>query len=304
MKSNDDKIWSEYKRRLKEYKAPLPTDMWNGIENRIPKKKHTTLKIFTILGTLLIIAAISVVAFAPERQDDNKKVLSISSSYKQNQNIYKTENVSSQNAKEQLLVVSTQNNNSTKIIDNKTTIQDNADKDNTSQITTSVETSSTMPVAKTVVIRPMDDKVHNSLIVNNNNNANHNIYNHQHSSNYSDTNTKKDVALSDIKNDTNHINFDSLLKEEKLILPNAFYPLSNDERVNTFHPAYKELKNYKMRIFARSGLLIYQTNDINRGWDGKYKGTLMNKGIYIYIIEYTDEQGNNHVQKNPFYLNR
>ena len=32
------------------------------------------------------------------------------------------------------------------------------------------------------------------------------------------------------------------------------------------------------------GILIFETNDINIGWDGYFKGQLSNSGVYIWKV--------------------
>jgi len=44
-----------------------------------------------------------------------------------------------------------------------------------------------------------------------------------------------------------------------------------------------------MLIFNRWGQLIFESKDINRGWDGKYKGKMVEFGVYTYKIETTDK---------------
>jgi len=45
------------------------------------------------------------------------------------------------------------------------------------------------------------------------------------------------------------------------------------------------IENFEATIFNRWGKEIYNWKDINEGWDGKYKGTLVVDGTYIYLIE-------------------
>ena len=53
-----------------------------------------------------------------------------------------------------------------------------------------------------------------------------------------------------------------------------------------FYPVVKEyIDNYKLQIFNRSGVLIFESNDINIGWDGYYKGQLCMQGVYVWYVE-------------------
>ncbi len=56
---------------------------------------------------------------------------------------------------------------------------------------------------------------------------------------------------------------------------------------NIFYPTTEFVKKYKMQIFNRWGELIFETNNINIGWDGYYKGVLAQQDVYIWKIEIT-----------------
>lgn len=79
-------------------------------------------------------------------------------------------------------------------------------------------------------------------------------------------------------------------------MPNAFIPNSqgpsggtyttkSDESAEIFHPSYSGVTDYQLRIFAaKTGILLFESNDINIGWDGYYRGQLCNPGVYIWKI--------------------
>jgi gliding motility-associated-like protein len=41
-----------------------------------------------------------------------------------------------------------------------------------------------------------------------------------------------------------------------------------------------------MQIFNRWGQLIFQSNDIRKGWDGSVNGQAQNTGQYVWQISY------------------
>ena len=47
------------------------------------------------------------------------------------------------------------------------------------------------------------------------------------------------------------------------------------------------------KIFNRWGNLVFETNQLNDGWDGYYKGELQNTGIYVYTLDATFSNGKN-----------
>ncbi|MFC2100814.1 gliding motility-associated C-terminal domain-containing protein [Bacteroidota bacterium] len=77
----------------------------------------------------------------------------------------------------------------------------------------------------------------------------------------------------------------------EIIIPNVFTPNSdgfNDE----FKPSSKNIVYYQLRIFNRWGKMIFQTNDISMGWNGKINNNDCTEGTYFFTIEY-QEFGNN-----------
>ncbi len=62
--------------------------------------------------------------------------------------------------------------------------------------------------------------------------------------------------------------------EFKVTIPNAFSP-NNDNLNDTFFPVTYGVEEFVyMRIFDRWGVLVYETNDINAGWDGRHNGKI------------------------------
>lgn len=53
------------------------------------------------------------------------------------------------------------------------------------------------------------------------------------------------------------------------------------------------LKQYDLKIFNRWGHEVFHSQDVNYGWDGKYKGELMrglvDKSVFVHIIELTED---------------
>src|SRR5690554_3431954 len=71
---------------------------------------------------------------------------------------------------------------------------------------------------------------------------------------------------------------------------NAFSP--NGDGNNDFIPVRGEcVNNLSFKIFNRWGNLVFETNKLNDGWDGYYKGELQNSGIYVYVLKATLENG-------------
>jgi gliding motility-associated-like protein len=76
-----------------------------------------------------------------------------------------------------------------------------------------------------------------------------------------------------------------------LYVPNAFSP--NGDGVNEiFKPVGEGFTNYKLYIFDRWGLMIFYTDDINKGWDGKILGKgseeTVQQDVYVWKIQLKD----------------
>ena len=90
-------------------------------------------------------------------------------------------------------------------------------------------------------------------------------------------------------------------------MPNAFIPnpqgpsggtysTKSDERAEIFHPNFSGVSDYQLKIFSKIGIPIFESNDINLGWDGYYKGQLSNPGVYIWKIR------GNFINGEPFIM--
>lgn len=53
--------------------------------------------------------------------------------------------------------------------------------------------------------------------------------------------------------------------------------LSND----VFYPFVRFVKDFRMRIFNRWGELIFESTDLNVGWDGYYRGVVSPQDVYV-----------------------
>jgi len=65
---------------------------------------------------------------------------------------------------------------------------------------------------------------------------------------------------------------------------NGYYSAKSDESAHVFHPESFGVSDYQLRIFSKQGVLIFESNDLNIGWDGYYKGRLSGSGVYIWKV--------------------
>jgi PKD repeat protein len=63
-------------------------------------------------------------------------------------------------------------------------------------------------------------------------------------------------------------------------------PTSGEAMDQFFFPPIREtVLNYHMQVFNRWGTLIFETYDINKPWNGYYKGSLCAQGVYVWLVE-------------------
>jgi len=48
-----------------------------------------------------------------------------------------------------------------------------------------------------------------------------------------------------------------------------------------FYPFVRFVKDFRMRIFNRWGELIFESTDLNVGWDGYYRGVISPQDVYV-----------------------
>lgn len=71
-----------------------------------------------------------------------------------------------------------------------------------------------------------------------------------------------------------------------LWIPNAFTPDQNNINDFWLPKAFTPLKSYDLKIFNRWGEILFESHDIEIGWDGKVNGNDCPEGSYMYLITY------------------
>ena len=82
-----------------------------------------------------------------------------------------------------------------------------------------------------------------------------------------------------------------LISEAKIFVPNAFTPNKDGKNevfipraILIFNQTGNPILDYKFEIYNRWGEQIFESNDLNLGWDGNYKGELCQEGYYVYKV--------------------
>lgn len=70
-------------------------------------------------------------------------------------------------------------------------------------------------------------------------------------------------------------------------IPNVFSPDINE----VWKVPHKSIVEFHCWIYNRWGALLYEFTDPNGGWDGRYKGRLVDTGVYYYVVTATGSDG-------------
>ena len=108
------------------------------------------------------------------------------------------------------------------------------------------------------------------------------------------------VANTDVCTDTAYAAVP--VKIQSLWFPNVFTP---DAPTNNLFRGYGVgVKDYELRVYTRWGDCIFQTKDINEGWDGTYLGVRSPVSAYLYVCNYTTLEGERRTQSGTVSLLR
>ena len=89
-------------------------------------------------------------------------------------------------------------------------------------------------------------------------------------------------------------NLVEVIQSGKIKFPSGFTPNphgpvggrweTNNRSNDVFHPIVKGVDEYRLEIFNRWGVMVFQSDNVNVGWDGYYEGELAPEGVYIYKV--------------------
>ena len=73
-----------------------------------------------------------------------------------------------------------------------------------------------------------------------------------------------------------------------IIMPTAFTP-NADGLNDVFKVKYPfPVKEFHLMVYNEWGNKVFETNNINEGWDGSYKGEPSIQGTYVWVISFAD----------------
>lgn len=76
----------------------------------------------------------------------------------------------------------------------------------------------------------------------------------------------------------------------ELFVPSSFTP-NNDDHNELFLIKGLNIVSYHLRIYNRWGALLFESNSMEKGWDGVYDNKKIQQGSYFYHIEVLGEDG-------------
>lgn len=89
-----------------------------------------------------------------------------------------------------------------------------------------------------------------------------------------------------------------------LFVPSAFSP-NNDGKNDLFRPLlFGPVRQYRFTIFNRWGQTLFQSTEINKGWDGNYAGVKQDTNVFIWVCSYQLEGEQPKVKKGTVLLLR
>ena len=282
-----DKNFEEFRERLKNFSEQPPEAMWDNISKQVAKPRHTGLVVSIVAVTLVLAGFVALLVSAPKgstsktsqtlsqtKNTENSLAVNTSKSEQSKTPFYsaktpkeinETPFYSDETAKEQNHSAATNLQGENLQISTVQTKQENASSKNPNIIAAEPK-----KVEKNRNGNPLPQKT--ALI-------NRELK----------TDTQKAPEIS--QRDT---------VRSQLFVPNAFTPLS--DKNNLFKPAQADVSDYRMNIYNRPGVLVFDSEDITHGWDGRSKGEVCPSGTYVYVISFRDTEGKPHTQKGTLML--
>lgn len=282
-----DKNFEEFRERLKNFSEQPPEAMWDNISKQVAKPRHTGLVVSIVAVTLVLAGFVALLVSAPK--GSTSKTSQTLSQTKNTENSLAVNTSKSEQSKTPFYSAKTPKEiNETPFYSDETAKEQNHSaatnlQGENLQIST-VQTKQENASSKNPNIIAAEPKK-----VEKNRNGNPLPQKTASINRELKTDTQKAPEIS--QRDT---------VRSQLFVPNAFTPLS--DKNNLFKPAQAAVSDYRMNIYNRQGVLLFDSEDITHGWDGRSKGEVCPSGTYVYVISFRDTEGKPHTQKGTLML--
>lgn len=282
-----DKNFEEFRERLKNFSEQPPEAMWDNISKQVAKPRHTGLVVSIVAVTLVLAGFVALLVSAPK--GSTSKTSQALSQTKNTENSLDVNTSKSEQSKTPFYSAKTPKEiNETPFYSDETAKEQNHSaatnlQGENLQIST-VQTKQENASSKNPNIIAAEPKK-----VEKNRNGNPLPQKTASINRELKTDTQKAPEIS--QRDT---------VRSQLFVPNAFTPLS--DKNNLFKPAQADVSDYRMNIYNRQGVLVFDSEDITHGWDGRSKGEVCPSGTYVYVISFRDTEGKPQTQKGTLML--
>ena len=282
-----DKNFEEFRERLKNFSEQPPEAMWDNISKQVAKPRHIGLVVSIVAVTLVLAGFVALLVSAPK--GSTSKTSQALSQTKNTENSLAVNTSKSEQSKTPFYSAKTPKEiNETPFYSDETAKEQNHSaatniQGENLQIST-VQTKQENASSKNPNIIAAEPKK-----VEKNRNGNPLPQKTASINRELKTDTQKAPEIS--QRDT---------VRSWLFVPNAFTPLS--DKNNLFKPAQADVSDYRMNIYNRQGVLVFDSEDITHGWDGRSKGEVCPSGTYVYVISFRDTEGKPHTQKGTLML--
>jgi PKD repeat protein len=102
---------------------------------------------------------------------------------------------------------------------------------------------------------------------------------------YSESGCQDSLTVNDVFSDKG-----SFIRFPNAFMPNTggptggYYSQLTDMDNQVFHPVVSGVAEYNLKIYNKSGLMVFESSDPEMGWDGHYKGQICNPGVYVWKV--------------------
>lgn len=282
-----DKNFEQFRERLENFSEQPPEAMWENISKQVVKPKHTGLVASIVALSVVLAGFAAMLVFAPAK-DKNKTSQALSQIENTEKSLAVNASKSEQSKTPFYSAETPKEKNETAFHSAKTakepdhSVATDFHSDNQSVSVGQTKTEkATSQQSDIVVAAPKKlEKIQNNKPIS----------------------QKSTLANRELKTDTPkapEVSQRDTVRSQ-LFVPNAFTPLS--DKNNVFKPAQAEVSDYRMNIYNRQGVMVFASEDISLGWDGRSKGEICPQGTYVYVISFRDSEGKPHTQKGSLML--
>jgi gliding motility-associated-like protein len=88
-----------------------------------------------------------------------------------------------------------------------------------------------------------------------------------------------------------------------IFIPNTFTP-NGDGKNDIFYVYGNAIVKVKMRVYNQWGQFLYQSLNLQNGWDGSYQGQMQPNGVYVYYVDLELTDGTKTMRKGTITLIR